>query len=92
MRAPVLAESLTVFNAYINEHKLNRSHFDYISNHTSIRGRRGVFLTVGRWWRNPNYRTEWFYEALKGSMNNGNCSLIDVKWESEERYELLRQM
>lgn len=89
-RVPVMAESQHAFKQYIEEHKLNRGHFDYISGEGSIRGRRGVILTVGKWWRNPNFqRNEDFAQILNGMVNTGCISLIPAVWESEDRRNLL---
>jgi hypothetical protein len=89
MRLPVLAESLHIYKRYLHEHKLNPAHFDYITGEGSIRGRRGVVLAVGKWWRNPNYRNEGFSLSLSSHVSVGGISLIPAQWESEDRVNLL---
>lgn len=89
MRIPVLAENLRMFNLYIESNKLNRGHFDYVVGQGSIRGRRGVILTVGKWWRNPTYRNQDFYEALTSIVNVGGISLVPAMWDIEDNRNLL---
>lgn len=90
MRIPVLAENYNMFMMYIRENDLNRGHFDYLGTENSIRGRRGVILTVGRWWRNPNYRNEGFAKELSSCVNTGLISIIPAQWEREDRLEEYR--
>jgi hypothetical protein len=89
MRVPVLAENKRVFEEYIRYHRLNRGHFDYIVGQNVIRGRRGIILTIGKWWRNPSYRNEDFAEILKVHVNTGNISLIPVVWDIDDNINLL---
>lgn len=86
----VLAQDYRYFKRYISENKLNPSHFEYISSSTGLRGRRGIVLLVGKWWRNSNYRNEDFTNYLIQARDIGRCSLLEAKWEAEDRYELLR--
>jgi hypothetical protein len=89
MRLPVLAENQHTFKRYLHEHKLNPAHFDYVTGEGSIRGRRGVIMTVGKWWRNPTYRSEGFSMALSSHVSVGGISLIPAVWESEDKLNLL---
>ncbi|KEK23967.1 hypothetical protein [Bacillus gaemokensis] len=81
---PVLAQSLSAFKAYIEEHKLNISHFSYINSGDNLRGYRGLIITVGRWWRNDRYRSIEFYDTINSLVYNGHVSVIQGTWESED--------
>lgn len=78
-RVPILAKNNHLLRVYLKEHNLNPAHFDYITGESSIRGRSGVILALGKWWLNPNYRNEWFEECLRSMVTSNIVSLIPVK-------------
>jgi hypothetical protein len=84
----VLAENQREFRRYIDENNLNLGHFEYVG--VNIRGVRGAMITVGKWWRNPNYRNEEFAHYLSMCVNAGLISLIPAIWGEEYQYQLLR--
>ena len=85
----VLAENIDVFNRFIIDSKGAKKHFDYIESYNSLFGRRGVVLLVGRWWRNPNYRNDFFVEELNSKILSGLFSVVNVSLKNEEISDLL---
>lgn len=75
MIVPVLAESHTEFIRFIKEMNLNRGHFAYITKDQGLRGYRGLVLTVGNWWSNANYDSD-FHHYLEVMARHGQVSVV----------------
>lgn len=79
LATPVIAESRKHYEQYIEENGFNPVHFHYITgSENGLRGRRGMILMLGRWWRNPNYKNEGFAQTLSFYRKSQMCSLVCV--------------